>query len=56
MDTEHEKVNYATFGWGSTGHGQLGLGGIEEDNVLQPRLITALKVTYYLLLIVWERQ
>lgn len=27
------------FCWGSTVHGELGLGGIEDENILSPRVI-----------------
>lgn len=27
------------FGWGSTIHGELGLGGIEEEHILSPRVL-----------------
>jgi E3 ubiquitin-protein ligase HERC4 len=29
--------------WGSTSHGQLGLGGIEEDHITLPREVTTLR-------------
>lgn len=31
------------FCWGSTVHGELGLGGIEEENILSPRAIDFIK-------------
>lgn len=27
------------YGWGSTIHGELGLGGIEEEHILSPRVL-----------------
>lgn len=31
------EIDYKMFGWGSTTHGQLGLGGIEEEVISTPR-------------------
>lgn len=31
------EINYKMFGWGNTTHGQLGLGGIEEEEISTPR-------------------
>lgn len=36
------KKDYATLSWGGTRHGELGLGGIEEDKVLFPQEIPSL--------------
>lgn len=31
------KIYTKMFGWGSTVHGELGLGGIEDEHILSPR-------------------
>jgi E3 ubiquitin-protein ligase HERC4 len=39
---EHNSSSSLVYGWGNMTHGQLGLGGIEEEQIYSARQLTAL--------------
>jgi len=43
VEKQSESKNYKMYGWGSTIHGELSLGGIEAENILIPREVEFLE-------------